>query len=158
MYCFWVEGAFAYLLYFGDIGILIFGPPRSGWDLWFSLRSSIRSFVRPSIRLERSLKWLIGLFWFLAQSCNLIMWRKWRFCFLKKNLNPGDYRGLVSKLSFLGHNLKTIRFRWNLVKSCRIWFVIFCYKWVHLEKSRSQDNPLNPLENNRIKKTKGSRA
>ena len=27
-----------------------------------------------------------------------------------------------------------------------------------LRKSRSQDNPLNPLENNRIKKTKGSRA
>ena len=25
----------------------------------------------------------------------------------------------------------------------------------YLEKSRSQDNPLNPLENNRIKKTKG---
>ena len=24
VYCFWVEGAFAYLLYFGDFGILIF--------------------------------------------------------------------------------------------------------------------------------------
>ena len=27
--------------------------------------------------------------------------------------------------------------------------------FVRLKKSRSQDNPLNPLENNRIKKTNG---
>ena len=48
-----------------------------------------------------------------------------------------------------------IRFRWNLAKSCRIWFVIFWSKPVCHEKSRYQDNQLNPLENNRIKKTKG---
>ena len=28
----------------------IFGPPRSGWDLWFSLRSFVRPFVRPFVR------------------------------------------------------------------------------------------------------------
>ena len=36
-----------------------------------------------------------------------------------------------------------------------MWFVIFWSKPLSQEKSRSQDNPFNPLENNRIKKTKG---
>ena len=30
--------------------LALFGPPRSGWDLWFSFRSSVRSSVRPFVR------------------------------------------------------------------------------------------------------------
>ena len=32
-----------------DVCLTIFGPPRSGWDLWFSFRSSVRPIVRSSV-------------------------------------------------------------------------------------------------------------
>ena len=32
---------------------------------------------------------------------------------------------------------------------------MYCRKWLYLEKSKSQDNPINPLENNMTMKTKG---
>ena len=34
----------------GNYVLLLFGPPRSGWDLWFSFRSFVRLAVRSSVR------------------------------------------------------------------------------------------------------------
>ena len=66
---------------------VFFGPLRSGWDLWFSLRLSV-----CSVEISKTAHRIVVIF---AQSCNLIMWRMWRFFIIL-------IQGLVSKNEVFG--------------------------------------------------------
>ena len=41
--------------------IHVFGPPRSGWDLWFRLRPYVRSFVR-TVEISESVHRIVLIF------------------------------------------------------------------------------------------------
>ena len=75
----------------------LFGPPHRGWDLWFSLRSSVRPFVT-----ERSQNPFIGIFWFLAESWGFLMQRKWHFQILAQNPVLAILALLCRKMAIFG--------------------------------------------------------
>ena len=122
----------------------------------------VRVCVRVCVCNAISRKPRIRFFWNFAQSCILMRVKKHSKRIFEKKSSP-DYRGLVSKMGqkstfFAISSKHHIRFWWNLAKSCGIWFVIIWHRAVCWENSWSGDNPLNPPENNRIKKTIGFRA
>ena len=97
---------------------LFFGPPHRGWDLWFSLRSSVRSSVQ-----ERSRNPFIGIFWFLAESWGFLMRRKWHFRILVEKSRFGVFGPFMSKN---GHFWPKINILANISKSGhRIFLVLY---------------------------------
>ena len=71
-----------------------------------------------------------------------------------KNLNPG-IKGISVKKCFFGHTIKKASLNFDEIRSKVAEYGLSSFEAnLHVRKNlRSQDNPLNPLENNRIKKT-----